>query len=221
LKTTTKTFLKLNTKDSRSGGKVLAKINRGVDLEPTGGLVNGHYPITVYVYGGHLEGGKTHQGNKYNSFWTKALAFIEHGEGFRSKPYRDSVGVATIGFGSTFYLDGTRVKMSDPPISKAKARDLLYKVATRFERQIKTSYKGYMSLKKNQRIALLSFVYNVGINAFKKSTLLKRLKAQDLAAIPAQLKRWNKGRIKGKLVILKGLDNRRNSEIRMWKSGKF
>lgn len=46
-------------------------------------------------------------------------------EGFSSPPYVPTKGdVPTIGFGSTHYEDGTRVKMTDPPISRERAKDL-------------------------------------------------------------------------------------------------
>ena len=49
---------------------------------------------------------------------------IKHDEGFRLNPYLDTVGVPTIGFGTTRIL-GKPVALSDPPISKDTARALL------------------------------------------------------------------------------------------------
>ena len=49
-------------------------------------------------------------------------------EGFRSHPYLDSAGKATIGCGTRFYPhNGTYVKLTDPPITKEQAFNYLQK----------------------------------------------------------------------------------------------
>ena len=53
----------------------------------------------------------------------KGLDLIKHFEGFRSVPYLCSAGVPTIGYGSTYYANGTRVKLSDSPISEDWAEE--------------------------------------------------------------------------------------------------
>ena len=45
-----------------------------------------------------------------------AVALICEFEGFRPTVYNDGVGVATIGYGSTFYLDGRSVTWNDGPL---------------------------------------------------------------------------------------------------------
>ena len=50
----------------------------------------------------------------------KRDALIKEFEKFKSKPYLDSELVPTIGFGTTFYPDGTRVSLQDPSITKEK-----------------------------------------------------------------------------------------------------
>ena len=67
-------------------------------------------------------------------------------------------------------------------------------------------------LNENQMGALVSFVFNVGIGAFKKSTLLRKLNFGDYAAVPGELMRWNKN--DGK--VMAGLTNRRASEGKLW-----
>ncbi len=54
----------------------------------------------------------------------KGLVIIKEFEGFRSNPYLDSVGVATIGYGSTYYENGKEVSMKDPVISEERASEL-------------------------------------------------------------------------------------------------
>ena len=45
-------------------------------------------------------------------------------EGIVLRPYKDSVGIPTIGIGSTYYEDGTKVKMNDKYITKERANQL-------------------------------------------------------------------------------------------------
>ena len=50
-----------------------------------------------------------------------AVQLICEFEGFRPTVYNDGVGVATIGYGSTFYLDGRSVTWNDGPITEPQA----------------------------------------------------------------------------------------------------
>ena len=54
-----------------------------------------------------------------------AVDLIKEFEGFRSKPYDDGVGVATIGYGATFYENSVKVTLSDQPITQARGEELL------------------------------------------------------------------------------------------------
>ena len=72
-------------------------------------------------------------------------------------------------------------------------------------------------LNENQFGALVSFAFNVGNEAFRTSTLLKKLNAGDYASVPAQMARWNKN--DGK--VMQGLVNRRASEAGLWAKGSF
>ena len=142
----------------------------------------------------------------------KGITLISKLEGFRSKPYLDSANVATIGYGSTFYLDGRRVKMTDKPISKDDAHRLLSIVANKFA----VSVDKYTTacLNQNQFDALVSFTYNVGVGAFKNSTLLKVVNKDpnNFDEVNKQLMRWV--RAGGK--VLDGLKKRRSKEIELY-----
>ncbi len=50
------------------------------------------------------------------------IAFLAQNEGEILHPYKDSVGIPTIGIGCTYYENGTRVKMTDPPITRERSR---------------------------------------------------------------------------------------------------
>ena len=69
-----------------------------------------------------------------------------------------------------------------------------------------------LRLNDNQYCALLSFVFNVGISAFERSTLLQRLREGDFADVPRQLKRWTRGGGR----VLGGLKRRREAEAKLW-----
>jgi len=53
------------------------------------------------------------------------LGLIRQFEGLILHPYLCSAGVPTIGYGSTYYQDGSRVSLADTPIDKATAEYLL------------------------------------------------------------------------------------------------
>jgi lysozyme len=76
-------------------------------------------------------------------------------------------------------------------------------------------------LSDNQFGAMVSFAFNAGTGALASSTLLKRLNAGDYAAVPAELMRWTKTTIDGRLVVSPGLANRRAAEAGLWARGSF
>ena len=66
----------------------------------------------------------------------RGVNLIKIFEGFRAKPYLCSAGVATIGYGSTYYENGVRVKLTDPPIDRIWAEQLLRNVLVHYEREV-------------------------------------------------------------------------------------
>lgn len=81
-------------------------------------------------------------------------------EGFRSKPYLCTSDRPTIGYGSTFYEDGTRVKLTDSPITKERAEELFANTLIGYEDIVKRNVK--VKLNQNQFDALVSHTYNTG-----------------------------------------------------------
>jgi len=126
-------------------------------------------------------------------------------EGFRSRPYKCSAGVWTIGYGTT-NINGTPVTPSTPPISEARAIELLESYITAYIDPI--FRKNSLKLTQNQYNALTCFVYNIGFAAFSKSTMLKLLVQGDIAGAANEFPKWNK--VNGKPN--KGLTNRRIKE---------
>ncbi len=114
--------------------------------------------------------------NEIKTMSENGIKHLMQSEGVRLKPYLDSVGIPTIGVGNTFYEDGSRVKMTDHPITEVRAMELFKWVLRQFELTVYTNTRD--DINQNQFDALVSFTYNVGQQAFKKSTLLRRINAR-------------------------------------------
>jgi lysozyme len=140
------------------------------------------------------------------------LAMIAKHEGFVAKPYLDVVSVPTIGYGTTFYPNGTRVTMLDKPVTKEQALSYLKYFVERVA--IPAITKGVVvPLTQNQVDALCSFIYNLGAGAFSKSTLLRKINAKrPVAEIQAEFLKWNKAGGKA----LAGLTKRRQEEAKLF-----
>lgn len=67
-------------------------------------------------------------------------------------------------------------------------------------------------LGENQRVALESLCYNIGVYGFAHSSVLRDVNARDFASVPAAFRLWN--RAGGE--VCKGLINRREDEIKLW-----
>lgn len=100
------------------------------------------------------------------------LAFIAKEEGLRLAAYQDQVGIWTIGYGSTYYETGTRVKAGDS-ITKERALLLFRNITRQFETGVNSVLKRELNV--NQFDALVSISFNIGLAAFGRSSLLKRI----------------------------------------------
>lgn len=141
----------------------------------------------------------------------KGIKLLHKYEALRLNAYLCPAGLPTIGWGNTFYEDGTKVSLGDK-ITKEKADKLFFKVLNKyFIPGVKKLID--VNLNENQFSALVSFAYNVGLGKFKRSTLLKRVNNNpNDADIAYQFSRWNKS--KGK--ILNGLTKRRLEESQLY-----
>lgn len=103
----------------------------------------------------------------------KGIKFLINEEGVVLRPYLDSVGVPTIGVGCTYYENGQKVKMSDPPITRERAESLFRNLLKRYEDQVNKSIT--REINQNQFDALVSLCFNIGTNGFAGSTVAKRV----------------------------------------------
>jgi lysozyme len=136
---------------------------------------------------------------------TRCYDLIKKYEGLFLTAYLCPANVPTIGYGTTMYATGVKVKLGEK-ISLQMAQELL-----EWEVNNKGKVVAAMNLKltQNQFDAIVSFVYNLGIGNFNKSTLLRKIRVNpNDATIVAEFAKWNKGGGK----VLKGLVTRRKEE---------
>ena len=140
----------------------------------------------------------------------KGIPIIKRFEGLKLKAYFCPAGLPTIGYGSTWYENGSKVKMGDVITIDRADRLLLFTVAE-FEKQVDTLVTS--AINANQLGALTSFAFNVGIGNFRKSTLLRLVNAnQNNPAIRQELAKWNKAGGQ----VLRGLVTRRQAEADLY-----
>lgn len=140
---------------------------------------------------------------KLNESGYKAL---HEREGLKLKPYLDTRGIPTIAMGNTFYENGSKVKITDPALSKIEAEHLAKITADRFASNVNALVK--YNINQNQFNALVSLAYNIGLNGFKNSTVLRLVNANpNNKKIQDAFMMWTKN---------KELIERRKSEVNQY-----
>jgi len=152
----------------------------------------------------------------------ETLELIEHFEGYhrrlpdgRAAPYLCPARVTTIGIGSTFYEGGRKVSLSDPPITRARAHELLAFELRQCEAAVDKLTT--VNLEPRARGVLVSFVYNAGAGAYRGSTLRKRVNEGDWTGAARELLKWTRGGGR----VLPGLVCRRQAEAREFLIGTW
>ena len=136
------------------------------------------------------------------------IALIKEFEGLRLKAYKCPGGVWTIGYGHTAGVKPGMV------ITEAQAEQFLKEDLITFEKAVNTQN---LSINQNQFDALVSFIYNIGVGNFQKSTLLhKVLIDPNDNSIMDEFLRWvySKGR------VLPGIQRRRLREMKLYFSNE-
>ena len=128
-------------------------------------------------------------------------------EGMRLTPYLCPAGVPTISAGCTYYMDGRRVSLSDPPISRTEALVLVRELLVR------EYIPGVLALcpgikTAEQLAALTDFAYNLGLGNLRASTLRRRANAGRWDLVVIELQKW----VRGGGKVLPGLVKRRAVE---------
>lgn len=128
------------------------------------------------------------------------LWLIKKQEGLRLEAYKCPAGVWTIGWGTTFYPDGSRVKQGDK-ITKEQADNIFNWYCVQNIKMPKGQYTF------NQKAALYSLIYNTGQDAFDRSKCKKHLEAENWEKA---FQEWNWTKANGK--EMNGLISRRKEE---------
>ena len=141
----------------------------------------------------------------------KGYDLIKQFEGYSDRPYLCPAGIPTIGFGNTYYPNGTKVKITDKQITRDQANEILQYVADKFANDVLKLVTSVIS--QNQLNSLTAFAYNLGLTNLKNSTLLKKVNANpNDPTIKEEFLKWNKSGGK----ILQGLINRRREEANLY-----
>jgi lysozyme len=152
-------------------------------------------------------------------------------ESSESHIYTDTAGFKTVGVGhkllpdelssGKIYISIDKVIDIRKPLTESEISDLLKHDLRRFEQAVNELVKTPIS--QGQFDALVHFSFNVGISAFKNSTLLKRVNEGRFDEVPDQIRRWNKITVtvngQPEKRISKGLANRREVECDIWCEG--
>lgn len=128
-------------------------------------------------------------------------------EAYRSTPYLDSAGLPTVCVGHMDRKIDMRREYTEGECAALFKADLAITEA---------AIAAYVNvpLTANQRAALQSFIFNVGAEAFRTSTLLRKLNAGDYAGAAKQFDRW----ILADGVKVQGLVNRRAAERELFET---
>lgn len=140
----------------------------------------------------------------------QTLDFIKKWEGFRATAYKCPGDVLTIGYGTTIYANAIKVKEGDK-INEEDAEFELYKyIEKNCLPVVEDLEKQGVKLNENQKTAITSLVYNIGVDAFNRSKCKECIIKNDVVNA---CKNWDWKRANGK--ILNGLIKRRNAEIEL------
>jgi lysozyme len=137
-----------------------------------------------------------------------AAALCKQFEGYRGKPYLCPAGVATIGYGSTYYADGRKVALTDAPMSEPDAAALLLQELHHTYLPGVLRQCPILLTDERKCNAIVDFVYNLGLGRLQTSTLKRKINQQDWDAAQEQLMLWTKGGGR----VLPGLVKRRAAE---------
>jgi lysozyme len=137
---------------------------------------------------------------------------LAHHEGVRTKPYRCPAGLWTVGVG---HLIGDGKSLPDSwnrTFTLEEVYAILAADVNRFERGVERFVP--VTLTQGQFDCLVSFSFNLGLGTLQRSTIRQALLRGDKVMAMQSLRKYNKAGGK----VLKGLDNRRKDEEKLFNS---
>lgn len=148
--------------------------------------------------------------NPFMSAKNTSKAIIKKWEGLRLKAYLCSASVPTIGWGTTWYKNGTKVKLGDTITAEQAEIEFNHEFEKKWNEVITRSK---VKLTDGFIAAAVSFAYNLGSGALFGSTLWKRIQAgESPKAVKDEWMKWINARVNGVLTPIQGLVNRRKDE---------
>jgi len=142
---------------------------------------------------------------------TAAVVFITGWEGIYTKPYYDSVGVLTVCIGET-EADGINFKKK---FTVQDCKDEFAKLLPKYDDGMRACLHPPRPITDNMHIAFVSAAYNIGIDGFCHSSMVRNTNAGRFQDACHSLRAWNKGAGR----VIKGLDNRRRAEEKLCLTG--
>jgi lysozyme len=137
-----------------------------------------------------------------------AAALCRPFEGLRLQPYICPAGYPTIGYGTVWKPDGSKVTMEHAPISKETAEEwLVHELRHNYLAGVLKASPGLLA-RPRALGAMTDFAYNLGVARYRASTLRKRVDDGDWEDAKAQLMLWTRGGGR----VLPGLVRRRAAE---------
>ena len=136
----------------------------------------------------HLTERFTHIEENIMAIAKSTLAFITKEEGSKNKAYKDSKGLWTIGVGHLIKADEPHLK--DATLTDEQVEELLKSDLKWCSEAVESAVR--VPLQQNQYDALYSLCFNIGEGAFRKSTVVKRLNAEDYQGAAEAILMWNK-----------------------------
>ena len=149
-----------------------------------------------------------------------ALKLIQQFEGCHLDAYPDPASGGepwTIGWGTTRYGDGRKVKKGDK-LNRVEADMLLRQEVDRIAAKLRETVPHWREMADHQQCALVSFAYNLGSGFYGSTgfeTISRELREKDWDAVPAALLLYrNPG-----TNVEAGLRRRREAEGKLWAKG--
>jgi lysozyme len=137
-----------------------------------------------------------------------AAALCRPFEGLSLQPYICPAGYPTIGYGTVWKPDGSKVTMEHAPISKETAEAwLVHELRHNYLAGVLQASPGLLA-RPRALGAMTDFAYNLGVARYRASTLRKRVDDGDWEDAKAQLMLWTRGGGR----VLPGLVRRRAAE---------
>lgn len=115
--------------------------------------------------------------------------YTQSKEGTVLVPYKDSVGVPTIGTGTTIYPNGQKVKLTDPKITKKQATEYLKIHIVKNAKIFNKTLLG-IPLTQTEYDLYMDFTYQFGTGAWSSSSMLRNLKVKNYKAACTSLLKW-------------------------------